>query len=1194
MQTKATTNLFRFTTFRAPQLVDTDRKELGFIEHPNTSSSHFLNGIAAGTSIEDARSVVVDAADSYPVGQVFKSVAGLKEYNLVLWEFSSRLMKSRNNLAVEADLDPPMDLLTSSSPTVGEMKLLLWDNLYFDLVRRVNRPVREVCLQMIIAINYIEKLDQEIATDPKVPKYVIYPKKPKGMPLSEKRALLLQRLANAAVVIHPAFTRYKEKDFSKLNAVTQPTTYRKKKYRTQQQRHNAELAKLRSLGLLALREEFVEFGVNYDKDRRAALAVAKSAYDSDLDTVQRDWVSRNTTLVDKLKEDNEANPDFDINGYVPSISEPKFDFTFDEPFSSVYSSGRLSAAAEAWVRENRLEHSTIDDAIRTLDAHDRKERKDAAQVFRPGMTRGILNGVPFQNPSAELYDYTFSISTLVVQQPGGDPPKFSEGFYLSLILDRDETSIEKAEFRLTVNGGTTMKDTDPKLLSNKNGRLFMTAFVKNTIGIEKSDKLLFEAEILLDSGVQLRVKRNGTYVGEVFSGTAELVRDWDAEEPIHYGISAIGVADHRLVEQEVCCYIPGEVSHIENIMAREYREKSSRSLLRTENTITRTETKEVEMVEDNVSTTRNDLATEVANVIQTDRSSNMGFNAHAGGKAPAGGYEWGVGMQTDFGFSRSTSDSNTVARTYAEDVTRRALERITQKVTVSRTSTIIREYEENNRHGFDNRGGGTNITGVYRWVDKVYTNRLVNYGKRLLYEFMIPEPSRFYKLAIVVEAEENNGQGTGTGGTGQPALQTPPESPESQGIMGFEDINEDNYTSVAAIYGVTNLQPPKPMSATAEKTIGGGEVGSSGQAQNHVLMLPQDYKMSRLTFTGEGDKKRFGDGYFTIAAAGLSFSKTSGWSYFEITGARDYADGPESSVDIIVNLKRINSWSVQVRANCTLKPEVYQGWQLATYTAIMDAYKAQLQAYNDAAAAAAAAAEATAASTQGEAEEGRNPKFNEEIVRTELKRLCIEMMMTPFGYQQGARDFYRDGRCGVPILPSDRELGDYKILVDFFEQAFDWHIMAQVFYPYYWAQRCRWKELFQSTDSNDQGFQAFLQSGMAKVVVPIKHGYEAAVAFYMETGDVWTGSRMVIHTDDETYLSLVDEMNAVEGFVEAEWQTTVPTTLTIIQRDSVQLAASGLPCCETDTELPIEQLLVEHTTRLKRIEQPDADPEPEP
>jgi len=390
---------------------------------------------------------------------------------------------------------------------------------------------------------------------------------------------------------------------------------------------------------------------------------------------------------------------------------------------------------------------------------------------------------------------------------------------------------------------------------------------------------------------------------------------------------------------------------------------------------------------------------------------------------------------------------------------------------------------------------------------------------------------------------------------------------------------------------VTTLEPPKPATASAEKTLGGGDVGGTAQTQNHALMLPQDYRMSQLTYAGQGNKKQVGAGFFTITSAGSHFEKTSGHGYFEITGSKNYADGPDGTIDIIVNLRRINSWSVLVRANCALKPDVRQAWQLATYTAIMDAYNAQLQAYNDAAAAAAAAAEVATAAQEDEAEGGRNPQFNDQIVHTELKRLCIEMMMTPFGYKQGARDFYRDGQCGVPILPSDKELGNYKVLIDFFEQAFDWHIMAQMFYPYYWAQRCRWKELFQSTDSNDQGFQAFLQSGMAKVVVPIKPGYEAAVAFYMETGDIWTGTRMVIHTDDETYLSLVDEMNAVEGFVEREWQTTVPTTLTIIQRDSVLLAAGGLPCCETDDELPIDQLLEANLIRLKRIEQPDADPE---
>lgn len=84
MKTKATTGLFRFTTFRAPQLVDSDRKTLGFIHHPDPEGSHFLTGITGSTSIEDARDAVVAAAGTYPAANVFRSVAELKQYNSVL------------------------------------------------------------------------------------------------------------------------------------------------------------------------------------------------------------------------------------------------------------------------------------------------------------------------------------------------------------------------------------------------------------------------------------------------------------------------------------------------------------------------------------------------------------------------------------------------------------------------------------------------------------------------------------------------------------------------------------------------------------------------------------------------------------------------------------------------------------------------------------------------------------------------------------------------------------------------------------------------------------------------------------------------------------------------------------------------------------------------------------------------------
>ncbi len=85
---------------------------------------------------------------------------------------------------------------------------------------------------------------------------------------------------------------------------------------------------------------------------------------------------------------------------------------------------------------------------------------------------------------------------------------------------------------------------------------------------------------------------------------------------------------------------------------------------------------------------------------------------------------------------------------------------------------------------------------------------------------------------------------------------------------------------------------------------------------------------------------------------------------------------------------------------------------------------------------------------------------------------------------------------------------------------------------------------------------------MARVVAPVRPGFEDAVLYYMETGDIWNGGDLVLETDDDLYLSIAEELQEIEGFVEEEWQSRVPTELTIVQGDSVFLKEEGLPCCE--------------------------------
>lgn len=86
------------------------------------------------------------------------------------------------------------------------------------------------------------------------------------------------------------------------------------------------------------------------------------------------------------------------------------------------------------------------------------------------------------------------------------------------------------------------------------------------------------------------------------------------------GVQQLGVADYRRVEQEVCCYVPGEVSHIENILAKEYKERSTRNLVRSENTFESSRDTESESLKDTSTVTRNELNSEIATILEQDRS----------------------------------------------------------------------------------------------------------------------------------------------------------------------------------------------------------------------------------------------------------------------------------------------------------------------------------------------------------------------------------------------------------------------------------------------------------------------------------------------------------------------------------------------------------------------------------------------
>ena len=617
------------------------------------------------------------------------------------------------------------------------------------------------------------------------------------------------------------------------------------------------------------------------------------------------------------------------------------------------------------------------------------------------------------------------------------------------------------------------------------------------------------------------------------------------------GVQSLGIADFRRVEQEVCCYVPGEVSHIENVMAKEFKERATRNFVRTENTIETSRETEIENLTDVTTSTRNEINTEVATVLEQDRSSNYG------GSMGVTYAKFNINAFANFANNSSSSYSNSEAKTYAEDVTKRALERVLQKTSEKRTSKIIKEFEESNKHGFDNRNGDKHITGIYRWIDIIYKNRLINYGKRLMVEFMVPEPAAFYKTILKYVPKD------GTVNPNQPKEK--PKSLPDFAIDSKENITRENYSTLATYYNVT-IDTPLEENKNVSKSI--------------LPPMPPNSDNRPKTFNDSIVIEPFYEADNMIANVDINYTRTSGpFAYFKLdVGGLSFAlDGLNgrnkninrsfngvfatkftNTVDINFDYRKLNSCTTFIEIRCRLTVAKFDEWQEIAYQKLQTSYKNMMADYNT------WLAQQTNNNGENKADAKRtNPAMNRLVEQRELKRICIEMIMKPFCREQGKENNTEVDACKlykIPQVNQNEGFTNYTNQVKFFEQAIDWQIMSYLFYAYYWVDKCDWGNLMQS-ENEDLVFQAFLQSGMARVVVPIRQQFTEAFSYYLQTGDIWLGNDLVAGDMNDLYLSIAEEMQTTTSIVEEEWETRVPTSLAIIQGKSAFLEEEGLPCC---------------------------------
>jgi hypothetical protein len=653
------------------------------------------------------------------------------------------------------------------------------------------------------------------------------------------------------------------------------------------------------------------------------------------------------------------------------------------------------------------------------------------------------------------------------------------------------------------------------------------------------------------------------------------------------------VGDLLLVEEELRRYEFGEIASITNVLKSEKREFSTRDLSRTETTSTFESESETTESESTTTDEQFQLSTEAQKAAEESMSASIGVTL----SSKFGPVQTGVSANASF--SQSKSSSEATSQEFARQVTEEASKSVRSLVRQSTTTTLLTESEKTSLHGFDNTVGGDHIIGIYRWVDRLVAARTVNYGRRLLLSFDVPEPAAFVRSLSSDAAAE-----------AVAALEEPLPPGEyrfdndrlvvggdlDERLSDASRLTRDNYLALAAVYGVANVEPPPPNKIVGTKAIAVPATGAAAKVEDHgdeanelslvsadnTLTVDPSYRVKHVgvwATEGEaGSVRNFADVlklggtnkdlniilvqvgtksfYLTVRGNGDEDPKTISTNFNdtqEIADDEHLYGQMQPALPIVIQADFEGILSLTVTYSAYLRDEAFEAWQIATFGAIQAGYdrlRAEFVTQQQVAEQAAEAA-STASVT------GRRPDQYRAIEQAELKRGCVSLLTrnSAPGYGSLRGDGSRGGIAFDPPPNDDQWRAPLPngMIAGTLESSFEWDQMTYTFLPYFWTAKDHWPAVMQAT-SDDPTFEAFLQAGMAQVVVPVRPGCERPILRFLREGVLWCGA----------YLPLFDREEDLEVYADVEqgiqldppvqvgesWEVRLPTSLIMLQPDA--------------------------------------------
>ena len=604
----------------------------------------------------------------------------------------------------------------------------------------------------------------------------------------------------------------------------------------------------------------------------------------------------------------------------------------------------------------------------------------------------------------------------------------------------------------------------------------------------------------------------------------------------------LGVGEKAAIYQRLERYSLGEIAEVRNVMARERFESTDRDVTKTADLTTDDDDEATtrESAEDD--TLVSDVRQELHDLLRRDGLTRNYTNLAVTPATSGVPYLVTVNGTWD-GWSGEDRRDAAQSADLAKAVVSRSIERIESRVARTRASIRWSERERCEVREIDNREGTQPISGIYRWLQQRQRMTLRRLGRRLVVEFMLDHPAQAYLAELTSGAREQL---------------LPPKPPAASGVSKPLDVTAQNARVLAASYGLEPLPlaAPGPVVVTASLDQGrwtaslaippgyapatasvagvtsdatASIVGTLGTTPFTLEAPNTPSAVSTPTYASPpvappaatpGPEQNLGQVPFSYTIAPLTAPVPG------VMAAQTIPASPSARAIDVTCYSSAEAYRVSVEVTCypgdavapTTSPAV---WQTTAYEALVAAYQRSLRAYE------ASVAERIAASARA---------GTATVIERQLLLAAIAVFAAPDGLTDPAL-----ARC----------------LLDVFE----WSAMTYSFFPWATGGATDPSRAWTGQVVRDLALGAWLESfvaaGSARVLVPVRPGYELAALFALTYGAPWSGSPGAIPAL-APYVAWLERLHEPhpdddDRGEELSWHVTVPTALVALERED------GLP-----------------------------------